>query len=716
MTPTSDDPGNEPSTFGRYELSEVLGRGGMGEVWRAHDTRHDHDVALKLLAPQWSDNPEFRRRFQREAAATAALDSPHVIPIHDHGEIDGRLYLAMPLITGADLGTLITAHPDGLDPNQAVTLTGQIAAALTAAHHAGLIHRDVKPANILLDADGPSADHAYLVDFGIARIADDTRDTPLTATGDTLGTPAYMAPELFTAAEATVASDVYALGCVLFELLTGHRPYQAPTTTALIAQHLYEPIPHPSDSNPTLATYDAVITRTLAKTPDQRYPTTHTLIQALRHTQNREQTQNRQQTQNDRQTRTAATATGEGTATASSGAADSTSTGPGENAEHEHPRQLGSAGDSPRTHSPWPRSRRGRLIALLVVLLLVVGGVTGGLAWSRYDDADSGPDTTPTAATGPVPARVPSLGGESVAFSPDSRRAYVTQTDVAALSVIDTRSGNEIARIPTPEGWGGVAVSPDGSRVYVTSFRSFENPGTRLTVIDAATNSVIGTVAAGSNAQGVAVSADSRLVYSVNFGTIAVPGSTVSVIDSASRRLVGQIPVGVQPEAICTSVDGRVLYVPDLGLGDPKTATVTRIDTTTGQTTDLRVGAAAPEDCAISPDGRHLWVSALGPPRTSRGDVQLVDTATGQIAGVDPGAFAVPNTVSLTPDGRLLLVPDTGPDNAPRHTITMIDTTTSGPERTLTLPCRPLKVAPRPDGKEAWVTCENPLALWRIPL
>jgi serine/threonine protein kinase, bacterial len=693
MTPTSDDPGNEPSTFGRYELSEVLGRGGMGEVWRAHDTRHDHDVALKLLAPQWSDNPEFRRRFQREAAATAALDSPHVIPIHDHGEIDGRLYLAMPLITGADLGTLITAHPDGLDPNQAVTLTGQIAAALTAAHHAGLIHRDVKPANILLDADGPSADHAYLVDFGIARIADDTRDTPLTATGDTLGTPAYMAPELFTAAEATVASDVYALGCVLFELLTGHRPYQAPTTTALIAQHLYEPIPHPSDSNPTLATYDAVITRTLAKTPDQRYPTTHTLIQALQHAHTEPVTESREDLDESGATGVDATESGEHTG-------------------------VEAPVDPPTTRAllgrPGWSGRRG--VLLVVLAIVIVGGVVGVLLRAHGDATTSSPGITATSATGPLAVPVPSNTPDSITFSPDGRRAYIAQTDTQTLSVVDTADGHEIARVPTPEGSGTIAVSSDGTRAYISGYRGFDQPGSRVTVLDTTTNTVVGTVPAGNNPEGAALSSDGRRLFVTDDGTATVFGATVSVIDTLTDTLISTIPTGLAPTEICRSPDGTRLYVPDLESSDPTTAIVTVIDTTTGRTSELRAGTASPVDCALSPDGRRLYLVALGPPDSTSGGIDVVDTTTGTSTAIAPGLVTVPTAVALTPDGRWLVVADSGTDQSPRRAVTIIDTATGAPRQTFTLPGRPLGAAVRPDGREAWVTVEAPSGVWRLPL
>src|ERR1700758_1686146 len=169
-----DDANGTP--FGRYRLIELLGRGGMGEVWRAHDTAtNNRTVAIKLLPPQLAADHTFVQRFRREADAAARLNNPHIIPIHTYGEIDGRLYVDMRLIEGRDLQTVLADGP--VDPARAVRIIEQVAKALHAAHKVGLLHRDVKPSNILLDED----DFPYLIDFGIARAAAETR---LTGTGD----------------------------------------------------------------------------------------------------------------------------------------------------------------------------------------------------------------------------------------------------------------------------------------------------------------------------------------------------------------------------------------------------------------------------------------------------------------------------------------------------------------------------------------------------
>jgi len=262
--------------FGPYRVESLIARGGMGEVVRAYDTRHDRVVALKLLAPEYAADQEFQERFRREAHAVARLREPHVIPIHAYGEIDGRLYLDMRLVDGEDLGGKLTAG-GALAPAEAVDVVGQVAQALAAAHAEGLVHRDVKPSNVLVGATG----FAYLVDFGIARAAG--TGTELTATGGAIGTLDYMAPERFTDAPADHRVDVYSLTCVLHQCLTGSKPFTATTPVALIGSHLHQPPPRPSELRPGLpAAFDDVIARGMAKDPAERFGSVTQLAEAAR--------------------------------------------------------------------------------------------------------------------------------------------------------------------------------------------------------------------------------------------------------------------------------------------------------------------------------------------------------------------------------------------------------------------------------------------------
>jgi serine/threonine protein kinase len=223
----------EGTPFGRYHLVELLGRGGMGEVWRAFDTVTERTVAIKVLPTHLADDNQFQQRFRREAKAAAGLDEPHVVPIFDFGEIEGRLYVAMRLIQGQDLQDLLSEGP--FQPAYAVRIIEQIASALHAAHRIGLVHRDVKPSNILITRD----DFAYLIDFGIARAAG---ETSLTSSSVTIGTWAYMAPERFKGI-ADARADVYALACVLYQSLTSKLPFPGESLEQLATAHMFEPPP-----------------------------------------------------------------------------------------------------------------------------------------------------------------------------------------------------------------------------------------------------------------------------------------------------------------------------------------------------------------------------------------------------------------------------------------------------------------------------------------
>ncbi|OMC40116.1 serine/threonine-protein kinase [Mycobacterium sp. IS-1264] len=260
------------TTFGKYNLTRLLGRGGGGVVYEAYDTGKGRTVALKILADEFSTNDTFRTRFQRESQAAAMLQEPHVIPIHDWGEIDGSLYIDMRLVQGQTLLDLITEGP--LAPARAVAIIGQVAAALDAAHAEGLVHRDVKPQNIIVTP----ADFVYLVDFGIAQTKGDPR---LTTIGTQIGTLNYMAPERFNDKVTTPAVDVYSLACVLYESLTGDAPFAGDSLEHLVAGHLALPPPRPSVANRRVpAALDEVVARGMAKDPDERYGTAGALARA----------------------------------------------------------------------------------------------------------------------------------------------------------------------------------------------------------------------------------------------------------------------------------------------------------------------------------------------------------------------------------------------------------------------------------------------------
>jgi serine/threonine protein kinase, bacterial len=262
--------------FGRYRLLSVIGEGGMGKVYKAHDTMMDRDVAIKVLPPELATEPGYEQRFRREAHTAARLTAPHIIPIYESGELDGRLYLVMPIIEGIDIGGLL--RRDGpMSPQRAVRVIEQLSGALDAAHAVGLVHRDVKPSNALITG----RDFVYLIDFGIAH---DAAATKLTSTGMIVGTLSYMAPERFTAGIADARSDVYALACVLHECLTGRPPYPGESMEQQIAGHLTLDPPKPSARRPELPLgFDEVIATGMAKDPEKRYQSAHELAIAAQH-------------------------------------------------------------------------------------------------------------------------------------------------------------------------------------------------------------------------------------------------------------------------------------------------------------------------------------------------------------------------------------------------------------------------------------------------
>jgi serine/threonine protein kinase len=257
--------------FGRYELRSLLGAGGMGEVYRAYDTVKDRTVAVKLLRPEFAADDQFQHRFRRESKLAARLQEPHVIPVHDWGEINGVLFIEMRIVEGRSIGAVLRAE-GRFDPSRAASIVAQVASALDAAHAVGLVHRDIKPDNVLLTA----SDFAYLVDFGIAHIGG---ETGLTSAGSAIGSFAYMAPERFKGPTGPEA-DVYSLACLLYECLTGQTPFPPGDVAQMMAAHIMTPPPRPSVKRAGLDPFDDIIARGMAKRPELRFASAGELARA----------------------------------------------------------------------------------------------------------------------------------------------------------------------------------------------------------------------------------------------------------------------------------------------------------------------------------------------------------------------------------------------------------------------------------------------------
>ncbi|MFF8475525.1 serine/threonine-protein kinase [Streptomyces sp. NPDC015414] len=280
--------GRPPELVGRrvagYLLESVIGRGGMAVVYRARDLRLDRTVALKLLAPELARNDTFRKRFTHESRVAAAIDHPHIVPVFEAGETDGVLYIAMRYVPGSDLRRLLDERGP-LPFTDAVRIAAQVASALDAAHEHGLVHRDVKPGNVLIargtDSDHP--EHVYLTDFGLTKKS--LSLTGFTSVGQFVGTLDYVAPEQISGRPVDGRCDVYGLACVVQETLTGRPPFQREDDMALLWAHQYaEPTP-PRAVRPGLPPgVDEVFARALAKSPDARYDTCLDFVAALRAT------------------------------------------------------------------------------------------------------------------------------------------------------------------------------------------------------------------------------------------------------------------------------------------------------------------------------------------------------------------------------------------------------------------------------------------------
>lgn len=356
-------------TFGRYRIIDRIGRGGMGVVFSALQIDLGREVALKLLAPELADSLDSRQRFLREAATLARLDSPHVVTVHDAGQQDGWVYIATQLVPDGDLSQrLATAGP--LVPLGALDVVAQVAAGLADAHRAGVIHRDLKPSNVLLRNRSDGGITAIICDLGIAR----TQDSEHTLTVGVFGTAGYLAPERHSGEQATVASDIYSLGCLLWAALSGRAPYEGTDFTVAMA-HQQDPVPQLPPHLPGAPTINPVLLRAMAKDPAQRFASAREMRNALL-----------------------------GAAQALAGTSAATQVLPGLGASPVaapaapagQPAPAPAPGPTPtQLYPPVPVPARTRRkapwIALALVLLLAGGGVGGYLLWQKAQDDEVRP-------------------------------------------------------------------------------------------------------------------------------------------------------------------------------------------------------------------------------------------------------------------------------------------------------------------------------------
>jgi len=696
--------------FGHYELVELLGTGGMGVVYRALDTRHDREVALKLLPENLSADREYQTRFRRESLVAARLREPHIIPIHHFGELEDRLYIDMRLVDGKEIGELLVGGP--LSAARAVHLIGQVAEALDAAHAAGLVHRDIKPSNVLVTAN----DFVYVVDFGIAQSIGPGR-TSLTITGATIGTLDYMAPERFSNSPIDGRVDVYALACLLHECLTATRPFQAQDLPSLMYAHLYVEPPRPTsmvdDLPPEL---DAVVGRGMAKDPKDRYTSAGALAEAARAALLDSGPGDVPQTPRAPATvhvdRPAVLPLAVDVGSFGLAAANSSH----RSVDRLDPPALDAAGrPSPGTQ----RRRRSRLlvgaVAVAVAALLVL--VLTVVLLPEPDQVRANPQTSatqtsvttarmPTAVPSsqrPVPVTVavslavPTLGPAVavaptpgyIEVAPNGRFAYIAHRNEGVLTVMDTTTNSITSTIPIPQGPPQfVAFSPDSRRAYVSIFND-EYTTNLLAVVDTETNEVIGEpMEVGARPFALATAPDGRLLYvpSHNSGRIDIFDTT-----DLTKEIV-QVPVKPNPHWVAFGLDGRFAYT-----ANHESNLLTVLDVRDGNriVAEIPVGTS-PHSVAASPDGSRVSVVCF-----TSNDVYVIDTATNKVVQTVPVGLA-PQDIAYAPDGRYFYTADVESD-----TISVVSTDTYQRTAYPSPGDGPTSIAVLPNGLQAYVTNLN---------
>jgi serine/threonine protein kinase len=403
-------------------IEAVAGRGGMGVIYRATEIHLGRPVAVKLIATELAGDESFRTRFERESRLTASIDHPNVIPVYAAGEEEGVLYLVMRYVAGTDLRSLLKDE-GRLAPERAAGIVGQVAAGLDAAHAAGLVHRDVKPANVLI-ADGG---HVYLSDFGIVRAVD--AETRLTDSGEWVGSVDFMAPEHLQGRLTEARTDVYSLGCVLYTALTGGPPFRRDTAAATITSHLHERPPRPSRTPGVPDPFDRVIGRALAKDPAERYPSAGDLARAAAAAARGEHV-----TESERSVARGPAAPSANASAETSGTA-LTSTAP---TRFESPTQV--APPLPDYKVARSHRSRGLLIAGIVVAALAAAGAAVGLIVSASDDPGSGP-LSDAEVSGAAQRFARAYGSESVpamrrVLAPNVKRIIPGDSQIGRAAVI----------------------------------------------------------------------------------------------------------------------------------------------------------------------------------------------------------------------------------------------------------------------------------------
>lgn len=600
--------------FGPYDITGVIGHGGMGMVFAAKQPPLNRMVALKVLDPKFAHDPEFAVRFAREAEILASMDSPHVIQVLDHGNVDGCLFLATQWVSGGDLAAYLTRNGP-LPPALAINLTIQVASALADAHSRGVIHRDVKPSNVLLATTGQDL-FAYLCDFGIAQ----GQEQGLTQTGLLAGSLAYTAPERHEGHPATQRSDLYSLGCLLWTLLTGSNPYSG-TDFQVATQHFSAPIPRLRETGPLEAQLNVVLSRLLAKDPLQRPASAVDVVGELRQLLRLTQ--------------------GEGPIVLGAGMPTSVDPDPTRVRPHLSgpvaPDHLPNTVDATRSAAPTIRRsdlvvpavaaqpeaagppspprppRRIALIAVGLVAVISVLGVAASLMWPRIaestaprvasssaQETSSPPQTTAAEPASPsasqlerrsraqrLAASVPlDENPHAVVVDPQSNRAFVTNYGSGTVSVLDMEDASVVGTLKVGGQPESIAVDPATNLLLVTT-----GDGKKIHAFDLTTLVTTATLKTGSGPTRVAVYQDGGEALIAPQG-----GSALSVIDLQSLTESPSIPTQEHPQAVAVDEARHLAYVTHW-----KSNQVSVIDLQSGSTVKQVTVGKDPNGIALAP-------------------------------------------------------------------------------------------------------------------
>jgi DNA-binding beta-propeller fold protein YncE len=593
-----------------YRLEERVGHGGMAAVFRAYDHRLDRMVALKILSPALASDDAFRRRFIRESRAAAAVDHPHIIPVFEAGEAGEILFIAMRLVRGGDVGSLVR-RLGPLPADRTAEIISQTASALDAAHARGLVHRDVKPSNMLLDQsqeiDRP--DHVYLSDFGLSKGS--VAATGLTATGQFLGTLDYVAPEQIEGAPVDGRTDQYALACAAFELLTGAPPFRREDGVAVMYAHLHEPPPPLRRRRPELpAEIDAIMAAALAKIPAERHQSCSDFASALRRSLRLSQGP-------DSGPRAARSGTEIAMPLAEREQTAPMPTGqqPTDQAPHF---EAGSGSGDRRRH----RARRVLLPVLAAVVALAAAG--GGYALASHGHAAGGPSVltlpgcTTATATAPALRRVAfassGTGGApfGAAVSHDGRYAYVSTGN--AIDVFRDTGGLApalVRSIPAPGADRGITITHDGRYLVAAD-------GSGAVVIrvaeaeSGAGDPVAGSLTSpdGTGAVVVSISPDDQFAFVTlqSSAEMAVFRLAAGLASGFSRHdFVGYVHLGIQPAGMATG--GRWIYVTSIGGSVSVISMATAERSPASAVVSTVHVACGPARAMLSADAKVLWVT-----------------------------------------------------------------------------------------------------------